>query len=379
MKTSKLLILLLVSIFILNSCKEKVQEIKIKEIPSLKSAYKENFYIGVALNTNQILEKDSVQTKLITSEFNSATAENMMKSMHIHPEKDKYNFEIPDKLVAFGKKNNIHIHGHTLVWHSQLSPFFNEIKDSTEMVAAITDHINTIVGRYKGKIKSWDVLNEAFNDDGSLRKTVFLDVLGEDYIALAFKLASEADPEAKLYYNDYGMTNSGRRSGVIKMVKKLQEQDVKIDGIGMQGHFDLNGPSLEQIETSIVEYAALGLKVSITELDITVIPAPWNIGADVNVKLESSDPTMNPYPENLPDSIKIQLAKRYEDIFKIFLKHQDKISRVTFWGVNDGDSWKNDWPIEGRTNYPLLFNRDNQPKKAYDSVIALKEEKKEIN
>ncbi|AOW19733.1 endo-1,4-beta-xylanase [Urechidicola croceus] len=370
MKIRKILWVTCSMLLILNSCTEKHQ---ITEKPSLKKAFKENFYIGTALNASQIQETDSIQANLISSEFNSATAENIMKSMLIHPKKDTYNFDLSDKLIALGEKNNIDIHGHTLIWHSQLSPFFKEITDSTEMVNAMTDHINTIVGRYKGKIKSWDVVNEALNDDGTLRKTVFLDVLGEDYLALAFKLTAAADPEAKLYYNDYSMTNPKKRAGALRMIKKILDQGIKVDGIGMQGHWDLKTPSLNEIEKSIEDYASLGVQVAITELDISVIPMPWDFtGADVNVKFESTDPTMNPYPENLPDSVQSELAQRYQDIFKLFLKHENKIERVTFWGVNDGDSWKNGWPIPGRTNYPLLFDRNNKPKQAYYSILDLK-------
>ncbi len=369
---------LFLSLLILNSCEQKKEEVE-KENNSvgLKDAYKEDFLIGVALNTSQIEEQDSVQNKLISTEFNSVTPENIMKSLLIHPNKDTYNFDLPDKLVALAEKNDMHIQGHTLVWHSQLSPFFKEISDSTAMVEALKDHINTIVGRYKGKINAWDVVNEALNDDGTLRKTVFLDVLGEDYLSLVFNLTQKADPEVELFYNDYSMTNPNKRAGAIRIIKRMQEQGVRVDGIGMQGHWDLNRPSIEEIETSIVQYAELGIKVDITELDVSVIPMPWDFsGADVNVKFESTDPTMNPYPKQLPDSIQDQLAKRYEDIFKLFLKHKDKINRVTFWGVNDGDSWKNDWPIEGRTNYPLLFDRNNKKKKAYHSLIKLKSDSK---
>lgn len=355
------------------NCKEQKSANPPQEQVSVKSAYASNFHIGAALNKNQILEKDSLVTQLIAREFSSITAENIMKSMHIHPEKEVYDFKIPDAFVAFGEKYNMHIQGHTLIWHSQLSPFFSEIKDSTGMVEAMTKHIQTIVNRYKGKIDAWDVLNEALNDDGTLRESVFYKVLGEDYIALAFKLSAEADPEAELFYNDYSMTNPEKRAGAIKMIKNLQSQGVKIDGIGMQGHWGLKTPSLAEIEKSITDYAALGLKVDITELDISVIPMPWDFsGADVNVKFESDDPTMNPYPDGLPEVIQKELAQRYQDIFKLFLKHEDKINRVTFWGVNDGDSWKNDWPIKGRTDYPLLFNRKNQPKEAYYRILDLK-------
>ena len=369
---------LFLSLLILNSCEQKKEEVE-KENNSvgLKDAFKEDFLIGVALNASQIEEQDSVQSKLISTEFNSVTPENIMKSLLIHPNKDTYNFDLPDKLVALAEKNDMHIQGHTLVWHSQLSPFFKEISDSTAMVETLKDHINTIVGRYKGKINAWDVVNEALNDDGTLRKTVFLDVLGVDYLSLVFNLTQKADPEVELFYNDYSMTNPNKRAGAIRIIKRMQEQGVRVDGIGMQGHWDLNRPSIEEIETSIVQYAELGIKVDITELDVSVIPMPWDFsGADVNVKFESTDPTMNPYPEQLPDSIQDQLAKRYEDIFKLFLKHKDKINRVTFWGVNDGDSWKNDWPIEGRTNYPLLFDRNNEKKKAYHSLIKLKSDSK---
>tara|TARA_R110002049_G_scaffold5532_8_gene37866 strand:+ start:2323 stop:3453 length:1131 start_codon:yes stop_codon:yes gene_type:complete len=371
------LIYLLTFLLAFSSCKKKTL-VNVEKPNGLKEVYKNNFLIGVAINANQINEKNEVQNALIKTEFNSITPENIMKSLLIHPKKDTFNFELSDKLVGLAEKNNMHIQGHTLVWHSQLSPFFKEIKDSTEMVNELKNHINTIVGRYKGKIDAWDVVNEALNDDGTLRKTAFLDALGEDYLSLAFDLTKKVDPDAELYYNDYSMTIPAKRAGAIKMIKRIQELGTKIDGIGMQGHWDLNTPSIEEIEKSIVEYAELGIKVAITELDVSVIPMPWDFsGADVNVKFESGDPTMNPYPEKLPDSIQVKLAERYEAIFKLFLKHEDKISRVTFWGVNDGDSWKNDWPINGRTNYPLLFDRNNEKKKAYYSVFNLKSDSKE--
>lgn len=372
MKLTKPYLLLFVTIVVLSSCNNKVDKEPTKII-SLKNAFKDNFYIGTALNTSQIEETDSLVSALISKEFNSITAENIMKSMHIHPAKDTFNFELSDKFVAFGEKNNMFIHGHTLIWHSQLAPYMTQINDSTQMANFMQNHINTIVGRYKGKVNSWDVVNEALNDDGTLRKSIFLDAIGEDYIQIAFELAANADPEVDLYYNDYSMTNPAKREGAIKLIKKIQESGVKVDGIGMQGHWDLQGPSIEEIEKSILDYAALGVKVAITELDISVIPSPWNLkGADINQNFEGSE-FMNPYPESLPDSIQNKLAERYADIFKLFLKHQDKISRVTFWGVNDGQSWKNDWPIKGRTNYPLLFDREFKPKKAYYSVMALKE------
>ncbi|WP_308991269.1 endo-1,4-beta-xylanase [Mariniflexile litorale] len=371
MKTLKQFIFIVSILILANSCKENNDE-KPSTVIALKEAYNENFYIGTALSENQILEKDSLVTALISKEFNSITSENIMKSMFIHPTKDAFDFKLTDKYIAFGKKHDMFIHGHTLIWHSQLAPWFSEIKDSTEMALATENHIKTIVSRYKGKINSWDVVNEALNEDGTLRKTAFLDALGEGYLALVFKWASEADSNTDLYYNDYNMTDVAKRKGAIRLVKKLQEKGIKIDGVGMQGHWHIDSPSIEEIEESILDYASLGVKVAITELDINLLPSPWDlVGADVNQNFEGSE-KMNPYPKSLPDSIQTKLANRYQDIFKLFLKHQDKISRVTFWGVNDGQSWLNDWPIEGRTNYPLLFDREFKPKQAYDSIISLK-------
>lgn len=346
-----------------------------KEITSLKDAYKSDFYIGTALSVDQIEEKDKKEDSLIRKEFNAITAENIMKSMYTHPQKDKYDFALSDKFVAYGEKNKMFIHGHTLIWHSQLALWMEKIADSTEMKAFMKDHITTIVSKYKGKINSWDVVNEALNDDGTLRKSVFLNTLGEKYLVDAFKLAEKADPKAELYYNDYNIEEPAKRAGAIALIKKIKAEGGKVNGVGIQGHWRLQSPSLEEIEKSILEYSALGIKVAFTELDITVLPNPWDLkGADVNQKFEGNA-KMNPYPEKLPDSVQTQLAERYASIFKLFLKHKDKISRVTFWGVHDGQSWLNDWPIKGRTNYPLPFDKQLKHKLAYDSILKLKETK----
>jgi endo-1,4-beta-xylanase len=373
MKFTKPLLLLAIML-VLGSC-AKIYK-KPEAVVSLKNAYTKDFYIGTALDTSQIDESNAMVTALISKEFNSITPENIMKSMFIHPEKNKFDFKMTDKYVAFGEKNNMFIHGHTLIWHSQLAPWMAQIKDSTTMSDAMTNHISTIVGKYKGRINSWDVVNEALNEDGTLRKSVFLDSYGKEFLTLAFKLAAKADPKTDLYYNDYNLCNSVKRKGAVDLIKNLQKNGAKIDGVGEQGHWKLTTPTLDEIEQTILDFSALGIKVAFTELDITVLPNPWDVvGADVNQKAEASE-KMNPYPKALPDSIKNQLAARYEAIFKLFIKHQDKISRVTFWGVNDGQSWLNDWPIKGRSNYPLLFDREFKAKKAYYSVLGLKQEKK---
>ncbi len=337
---------------------------------SLKDTFKKDFLIGTALNNSQIDEKNAVVNDLIKKQFNAVTPENIMKSALIHPKWDTYNFTMADKLVEYGEKNNIKINGHTLIWHSQLPNFIRGIKSSDSIRTFFTDHIKTVAGRYKGKVFSWDVVNEALNEDGTLRNSVFLKHLGEGYLADAFRLAQEASPKTELYYNDYNNEKPAKRAGCIKLIKKIQESGARIDGVGIQGHWHVGKIPLKDIEESILEYSALGLKVMFTELDIEVLERNFQ-GADVNQRMANS-PEINPYTNGLPDNVQKQLADDYEALFKLFLKHKDKVTRVTFWGVNDGDSWLNNWPVRGRTNYPLLFDRNNQPKPAYFKVVGLK-------
>jgi endo-1,4-beta-xylanase len=339
---------------------------------SLKQAFKNNFLIGTALNSRQIEEKDSNAATLVPQQFNAITPENIMKAEVIHPKWDVYNFELANKIVAYGKKYNIKVNGHTLIWHSQLPGFVKNMKDADSVKQFFTNHINTIAGRYDKKVFSWDVVNEALEEDGSMRKSIFLNKLGEDYIVEAFRLAQKAAPNTELYYNDYNIEQPKKRAGTIALIKKIQAAGVRIDGVGIQGHWRAYSVPLKEIEESINEFAALGIKVMFTELDLGVLPNPWDgDAADVNIKATYSA-KMNPYANGLPDSMQVKLTKGYEDLFKLFLKHKDKVSRVTFWGVNDSQSWLNDWPIAGRTNYPLLFDRNFKTKPAFDAVIALK-------
>ena len=340
---------------------------------SLKDFFKNDFYIGAAINTTEIEEKDVLAKSLIPAQFNSITPENVMKCEIIQPGWSEYHFGPADQFVAYGKKHGMFIVGHTLIWHSQLSPFVKNIHSSDSLLMFMTNHINTVAGRYAGKINSWDVVNEALNEDGSLRNSIFLEKLGEDYIRKAFELAAKAAPDAELYYNDYNIEQPKKRAGVIALVKKLRAGGTRIDGIGIQGHWSIKGLSLTDIENSILEYSALGLKVSFTELDLTCLPNPWDLtGAEVSQNYANS-PYMNPYPHGLPDSVQDKLTKAYVDLFKLFLKHKDKIERVTFWGVSDGQSWLNNWPIKGRTNYPLLFDREYKPKPAFEKIVVLKD------
>lgn len=342
---------------------------------TLKDKFKDDFLVGVALGTNHILEKNDKANSLLKTEFNSITPENIMKAEVIHPKANQYNFEMADKFVELGIKNKFQQVGHTLVWHSQMPGFAQKITNPDTLRAFMTDHINTVVKRYAGKINSWDVVNEALNEDGTLRNSIYLKLLGENYIKEAFDLAAKADPTAELYYNDYNNEQPAKRAGNIALIKKLKAAGTKIDGVGIQGHWSINSNPEKDVEDAIIEYSKLGIKVAFTELDLTVIPNPWELqGADVKQNFNDyvGDPKMNPYPNGLPDEIQQKLAQKYESLFKIFLKHQDKISRVTFWGLGDNDSWLNNWPIRGRTNYPLLFDRNYDKKPAYKTVLNTK-------
>ncbi len=342
-------------------------------IQSLGEVYKNDFLIGTALNNAHILERDSMANRLIKQQFTAATPENIMKAEVIHPAWDRYNFELADKLVEYGKKNNIKINAHTLIWHSQVPAFVRGIKSADSIRTFFTNHITTVASRYDGKVESWDVVNEALNEDGTMRNSLFLKNLGPDYIVEAFRLAQKAAPNTLLYYNDYNIEAPKKRAGALDIVKKIQAAGVKIDGVGIQGHWHLGKVPYQHIEESIEAFAKLGVKVMFTELDISVLPNPLrgNV-ADISARADDNANKGNPYVNGLPDSVQYALAKDYEQLFKLFLKHKDKVTRVTFWGVEDGGSWLNGFPVRGRTNYPLLFDRKYQAKPAFYSVYNLR-------
>jgi endo-1,4-beta-xylanase len=343
---------------------------------SLKDVYKDLFLIGTALNSSQIIGNDSKSMALVKKHFNSITSENILKWAIVHPEPDRYNFNKADAFVSLGKKNNMFIVGHTLVWHNQTPDWVftdddGQLVDRAKLFETMKEHIYTVVGRYKGRINGWDVINEAIDEEGSFRNTKWYEIGGSEYIEKAFQWAHEADPEAELYYNDFNMWYEGKREAVIQLVQQLQSKNIPIHGIGLQGHWGLDYPPLKELDESLQKYAETGLKIMVTELDINVLPLPdSNVGADItqNFKLRREP---DPYENGLPDSMQIILADRYRDIFKILIKYKNTISRVTFWGVHDGVSWTNNWPVRGRTNYPLLFDRNYQPKPAFYEIVQL--------
>lgn len=347
-----------------------------KSDAGLKDALNAKFLIGVAMNTAQITGHDSAGVVLIKKHFNSIVAENIMKSEVLQPVEGEFDFSMADQFVKFGEDNKMKIIGHTLVWHSQAPKWFF-VDDMGKQVTAdvltarMKNHIQTVVSRYKGRVHGWDVVNEAINDDGSWRESPFYKILGKDYVKLAFQYAHEADPDAELYYNDYSMSNEGRRNGVITMVKELQAQGIKVSGIGMQGHMGMDFPDLKEFEKSIVAFAALGVKVMITELDMSVLPSPWSqTGANIADKAEYQE-KMNPYVNGVTPEVNAEWENRFLSFFELFAKHSDKISRVTLWGLRDADSWKNNWPIRGRTDYPLLFDRNYEAKPVVKRIMGI--------
>lgn len=371
----KLIICLALPVALLSiSCKKPAEPLK--PVVGLKDSFKGKFLMGVALNKAQILGRDTLVHAFTVQHFNSITAENEMKWERIHPQPDVYDFTVPDSLIAFGERNGMFIVGHTLVWHSQVPDWvFTDEKGKPltrdALLQRMKDHIYAVVGRYKGKVDGWDVVNEALDEDGQLRKSRWHEIIGDDYIQKAFEFTREADPGAELYYNDYNIELKEKREGAVRLLQELQQKGIKIDGVGIQGHWHLHSPNLQEIDSSLQAYGQLGLKVMITELDVNVIPEPSGIiGADIAQRADYQS-QLNPWPESFPDSMQQVLASRYAELFGLFLKHSDKVSRVTFWGIHDGYSWKNNWPIPGRTTYPLLFDRNYQPKPAYDAVIEL--------
>jgi endo-1,4-beta-xylanase len=345
---------------------------------SLKDAFKNYFRIGAALNPGYFTGTDAAGVTLVKQHFNAITPENDMKWERIHPRPDAglagYNFENSDKYVEFGEKNGMYIIGHCLVWHSQVPRWvFEDAEgnplDRAALLQRMREHIFTVVGRYKGRVHGWDVVNEALNEDGTLRKSPWLNIIGKDYVARAFEYAHEADPKAELYYNDYNLEYEAKRNGAVALVKNLQQQGVKVTAIGMQSHDKIDRPTVQQIEDSLNAFKTLGVKVVVTELDVDLLPSVTRQPtADVSARAQTT-PASNPYASGLPDEMQKALAQRYADIFAVFLKYKDLITRVTFWGVTDRYSWLNNFPAPGRTNYPLLFDREGKPKPAFDAVI----------
>lgn len=351
---------------------------------TLKDVYKDAFRTGTAVTPAITSGADKASQDIVINHFNSITVENVMKAALINPEPGVFNFKPADDFVAFGEKHNMFIIGHTLVWHNQCPAWFftnaqGKPNSKEEQIERLRSHIQTVAGRYAGRVHAWDVVNEVIDEDGNYRPTTWVNAFGngDTLVKYAFKFAAQYAPNTELYYNDFNAWRPSKRDGIVRLVKMLQKEGIRIDGVGIQGHWGLNYPKTKYIEDAIDAYAACNVKVMITELDVDVLPLTKEgqiIGqgmADKQFQLEEFKTYLDPYQKGLPDSVQRLLSNRYAELFSIFYKRREKIDRVTLWGVHDGMNWKNDYPIPRRTNYPLLWDRQRQPKPALQAVMAV--------
>lgn len=344
------------------------------QVATMKDHFKDDFLIGAAIPVSQLNGEDPKADSIVALHFNSIVAENCMKHAEIHPAPGVYNWEDADKFVKFGEDNDMAIIGHCLVWHSQLAPWFaydenGNYVDKEELKARMKEHIQSVVGRYKGRVKGWDVVNECIEDDGSWRHTPFYDILGEEFLPLAFEYAHEADPDAELYLNDYSMFRPEKRKRYVEIINDLKKKGLRIDGMGLQSHmgYEESDPPLEAYQATIDTIASTGVNIMITELDISALPHVAS-GANIDLNVETAD-SLNPYTKELPAEVAAKWNKRASDVMALYKKNADKISRVTWWGTFDGMSWRNDWPAKGRTDYPLAFDRNYNMKPFMVSIL----------
>lgn len=344
---------------------------------SLKDVIGKYFLFGAAVDTSVTRGHNPAVANIVTTHFNSVVAENCMKGEEIHPEENRYEWADADKFMAFAEQNSLEVIGHCLVWHSQPPKwmFTYENGDTVSryvLIDRMYHHINTVMQRYKGRIKGWDVVNEAVNDDGTMRQSPYYRIIGPDYIKMAFQFAHAADPDAELYINDFSMAKPAKRAAYMRIVKELQNTPgVRIDAIGMQSHNGMDYPDLTEYEKTIEDFASLGLKVMMTEFEVNALPNPENFGgAEISQNFEYEQ-RLNPYKNGMPKKAQKAFTQRYMEFFKIFWRHRHQIARVNMWGVTDTNTWLNDFPVKGRTNYPLLFGRDNKPKPVVGEIIKL--------
>lgn len=331
----------------------------------LKDYYKGYFPIGVAVSPQSLRNPD--QQKLILEQFNSMTPENAMKMGPIHPRENEYNWRDADSIAAFAQRNKLKLRGHTLCWHNQTPAWLfvdAQGKDVSKevLLQRLKDHIYTVVNRYKGTIYAWDVVNEAISDKQGeyLRPSKWLEICGEEYIAKAFQYAHEADPKAELFYNDYNEIDASKREKIYRLVKSLKDAKVPIHGLGLQGHWAVNEPSKAQLDSTLKRFSELGVKLQVTELDISVYPKEHERRER---KPEDSDTTFTGAREQKQIEV-------YKYSFELFRKYKKHITGITFWNISDRNSWLDNFPVRGRKDFPLLFDRNYQPKKAYWEVVT---------
>lgn len=363
---------------------------------SLKDAYAAYWRMGVSVNQWEVAAEKAVKEgisysgassldqtadyPLIAQHFGWVVPENCMKCEVIHPEEDRYDFTLADQLVAKAQANGQHVVGHCLIWHSQCAPWFFVDKEGKQVSAEVLkqrmhDHIFTILNHFRGKIEAWDVVNEAFEDNGTLRHSKFYEILGEEFIPLAFQYAHEADPTIELYYNDYSMYKSEKVKAVVNFFRPLMAKGLRVDAIGMQGHLFLGDEDYPTLyEKSIREIATLGIPAQFTELDLSVLPNPYAMaGANISAKFEYTK-EIDPYTEGLPAEMQEKADQFWVDFFQMLMRNKENVLRVTYWCFNDANSWRNDWPVKGRTEYATLFDRQSCPKSTVQKLIDLVKE-----
>ena len=346
------------------------------DIPTLQEIMGPYFLVGAAVNTDLTNGKTPDVEKVVQAQFNQVVAENCMKGEENHPEVNRFDFSDGDRLAEWAQKNGKTLTGHCLVWHSQPPKWMFTDKEGNlvsreTLIGRMYNHIMTVMTHYKGKVKGWDVVNEAIQDDGSYRQSLYYKIIGPEFIELAFQFAHEADPDAELYINDYSMAKPAKREAYVKLLRQFKAKGLRIDAIGMQSHNGYDYPDYTEYEKSIEAFAAEGVKVMLTELDMNMLPNPHGFsGADISQNFELQK-KYNPYVDGLDKKAQKLFNQRYLDLFRIIERHKDVISRVTFWGTTDESSWLNGWPIQGRTNYPLLIDRNCQMKPVVKDIVKL--------
>jgi endo-1,4-beta-xylanase len=362
-------IFLSVVIFIFSNCKPSHQlpknesENQFDSSKGLKDYYKDYFPIGVAVSAHSL--KDPPEVQLILHQFNSITPENAMKMGPIHPKENYFNWKDADSIVAFAQRNNLRVHGHNLCWHEQAPDWFftdssGKLVSKEVLLKRLKDHITTVVSRYKGKIQSWDVVNEAIDDNPNnfLRNSLFYQICGEDFIIKAFEYAHAADPNAILYYNDYNTERKEKTDRIYRLLKMLRDKNVPVNGVGLQSHWSVFEPSREELEYAIGKFTSLGLKIKITELDISIYKWEKNKRKKTSADVDAFTPELEQ-----------QQIEKYKMVFEVFRKYKKDISGVTFWNISDKYTWLDTYPVAERKNYPLLFDVNYKPKKAYWEVV----------
>lgn len=381
----KSVLFLLSCIVVVVGCSDQTKTLS--DVP-LKDAYSDSFLIGAALSSYHISDRMPETRDLLLKHFNAMSPDNELKPEVLHPSPDVWNFERADRFCDFGKEHGMWVLGHTLCWHNQTPSFFwtkpdGKTMSKDEIFDSIESYIKTVCTHFLGKVDAWDVINEIVSEEGGYRDLGWVHALGADpavvdeFVKHVYRCAEKYAPDTELYYNEFNVWRPTKLAGIVRMVKMLKEEGIRIDGVGIQAHWGLNYPKNEYIIDAINQLSDLGVKVMISELDVDVLPISKDgqvIGRSLHdplYQLEEFETFLDPYKEGLPAEVEDQLAARYEELFKIFYDHRDKIARVTTWGIHDGTSWKNNSPIPRRTNYPLLFNRDYTPHQAYYSVLGV--------